>query len=286
MKIGILGCGYVGQATALPWKKEGHHVAVTTRKFERVSPLKNIANEVCLLTEHSLPSFIAQQEALLISVAPDASSDYASTYLETAKRVTEQISNASNLRQIMYTSSTSLYGDQGGAWVDEEMPIQCLDNHRRILCETEQILLKTSSDNLHVCILRLGEIYGPGREIEERLKRMHHQPFAGNGESYTNLIHVNDIVNALHFALTHQLQGVYNLCSDFHMTRRQFYENICQKENIPSIQWDPTRTSVHGGNRRVSNQKIKNAGFTFQHPQYFKQDPKYNEDDAAFPTSV
>jgi nucleoside-diphosphate-sugar epimerase len=269
MKIGILGCGYVGQAAALHWKEAGHYVTASTRKFERFSHLENIANEVCLLTEHSFPYFIEKQKALLICVAPDAASDYASTYLETAKCVAKHTDRASNLQQIIYTSSTSLYGDQEGAWVDENMPIQHLDENKRILYETEQILLSTSSQNRHICILRLGEIYGPGREIEARLKRMQHQSFAGNGESYTNLIHLSDIVNALHFALTHQLQGIYNLCNDFHIKRRQFYQEICQKENIPSIQWDPTRQSFHGGNRRVSNEKIKNAGFTFKYPYYF-----------------
>jgi nucleoside-diphosphate-sugar epimerase len=269
MKIGILGCGYVGQAAAVLWKKEGHGITATTRKIERLSLLKSVANEVCLLTKQSFLSFIEQQEALLISVAPDSLSDYTSTYLETARQVAAHISCAPKVRQILYTSSTSVYGNHGGAWVDEDAPIHCLDENRKILYETEQILLNLSSQNLRVCILRLGEIYGPGREIEERLRRMQHQPFAGNGESYTNLIHLDDIVNALHFALAHQLQGIYNLCSDFHIPRKEFYQKVCQKENLPAIQWDPTRKSFHSGNRRVSNQKIKNAGFTFKHSYYF-----------------
>lgn len=261
MRIGILGCGYVGQAAALHWKNEEHQVSVTTRKKERLSQLAECADEVVLLNEISFPLFIQQQEVLLICVAPDQNSNYATTYFETAQKVVKEIPNSSHLRHILYTSSTSVYGDHQGAWVNEETPIHCHDQNKQVLYETEQFLLSCASKELTVTVFRLGEIYGPGREIEERLKRMGHSPFAGNGESYTNLIHLDDIVRALSFAVSHKLNGIYNLCSDFHIPRKQFYEQLCQEHNLPPIQWDPTRHSLHGGNRRVSNQKIKDAGF-------------------------
>lgn len=269
MKIGVLGCGYVGEAAAIHWKKEGHTLTVTTRRPERIAQLKECANSVILLNHQSFGAFIEQQDALLISVAPDSPSEYHSTYLETSKQVIAHLANARCLKHILYTSSTSVYGDHKGAWVNEETPIHYQDENREILLQTEQNLIGCSSLNLHVCIFRLGEIYGPGREIEERLKRLHKHPFPGDGESYTNLNHIDDIVNGLDFALLNKLQGVYNLCSDFHHTRKEFYERICQQEKIPSIQWDPERKSPHGGNRRVSNQKIKDAGFIFTHPDFF-----------------
>ncbi len=265
MRIGIIGCGYVGQKIALQWKQAGHRLSVTTRRPERISYLASFADSVYLLESQSLHSFVHQQEALLISVAPDSSSDYASTYLQTAKQVAEEANRTSTLKQILYTSSTSVYGDHEGAWVDELTPPKFAHDNARILYETEQILLECTSENLHVCILRLGEIYGPDREIEQRLRRMQmqSQPFAGTGQSYTNLIHVTDIVNALHFALTQRLQGVYNLCNDFHVLRSEFYAQICQREHLPPVQWNAQSISPHAGNRRVSNQKIKNAGFLF-----------------------
>lgn len=271
MKIGIIGCGYVGQGMALHWKQQGHQVAVTTRRSERIPYLQSFADHVHLLGEQSLHSFVEQQELLLMSMAPDASSDYASTYLQTARQVAKQAHQTPSLQQILYTGSASVYGDHQGAWVDENTPIACTHENAKILYETEQILLECSSKNLKVCIFRLGEIYGPGREIEQRLKRMQHQPFAGTGQSYTNLIHLADILNALNFALEHRLQGLYNLCSDFHVTRKQFYDQICQREKFPPIQWDAQRINVHGGNRCVSNQKIKNSGFTFTYPLYFTE---------------
>lgn len=274
MKIGILGCGYVGQAMALFWKQVGHRVAVTTRQPARVPFLQTLVDEVHLLEEHGLKhhlpsSFLAQQEILLICVAPDKASDYASTYFDTAKQVAEQTAQNPSLRHILYTSSTSVYGDHGGEWVDEDTPIVPNHANREILYQTERVLLGCSSQRLKICILRLGEIYGPGRNIEDRLRRMQHQPFAGSGASYTNLIHLTDILQALDFALQNQLQGIYNLCNDFHVPRREFYESLCKMENLPSVQWDPSLHHWHQGNKRVSNKKIKNDRFHFTHPSYF-----------------
>lgn len=263
MKIGIIGCGYVGQAAALYWKQQ-HQVSATTRSSTKAAHLQEIVNNVYVLEKHSLSSFIKQQDALLISVAPDTSSNYLSTYLHTAQQVVEH----GNQQHIVYTSSTSVYGDHEGAWVDENTPILPLYENTQILYETEQVLLEGMSKGLKVCILRLGEIYGPHRTIEDRLRRMQHQSFAGTGAAYTNLIHLTDIVHALDFALQNKLQGIYNLCSDFHMPRKIFYENLCQKEQLTSIQWDAHRTQQHG-NKRVSNEKIKKEGFLFTHLSYF-----------------
>jgi nucleoside-diphosphate-sugar epimerase len=272
MKIGIIGCGYVGKAAALLWKKLEHQISATTRNPDRIPLLKSVADQIFLLNSRNFTHFIENQEVILISVAPDPTSDYRSTYLETAKQIAQEIKNGSSVRQILYTGSTSVYGDHGGGWVDENTPAQPIQEMGKILLETEQLLLGCSSKNLNICILRLGEIYGPGREIENRLRKMQGQSFSGTGNSFTNLIHLTDIVNALNFALEKHLQGIYNLCSDFHKCRKEFYEKLCSKEKLPPIQWDPNRSNPHQGNRRVSNQKIKNEGFFFTHPEYHNGD--------------
>ena len=123
--------------------------------------------------------------------------------------------------------------------------------------------MSASKVGLNVCIYRLGEIYGPGRWIEERLKRSYQKKFSGDGSPYTNLIHLNDIVSAVNLAINQNLQGIYNLCNDFHIPRRDFYDLLCKKHNIPTIQWDDQLATPHGGNKRVDNQKMKETGFVF-----------------------
>lgn len=270
MRIGILGCGYVGQAAATLWKKAGHTVTATTRQPANIATLQALVDDVFLIQDEELQPFLSQQDVLLISVAPQhKADDYTSTYLHTAQRIVDQLPMCPMLKQILYTSSTSVYGDHQGAWITEDTPPHLLNSHAHILWETEQVLFNQQSAKRNVCIFRLGEIYGPGREIGKRLRASQGQPFPGTGEQYANLIHREDITRALDFALQQRLYGIYNLCQDEHPSRKQLYEQLCQKENLPTIQWNSQQTTRHSGNKRVSNEKIKSLGFTFNHSIIF-----------------
>ncbi|WP_068470355.1 SDR family oxidoreductase [Candidatus Protochlamydia phocaeensis] len=269
MKIGILGCGYVGQAAAKMWSLAGHELSATTRKPERLADLQTLIPHPYLLTDaSSLFSFLSQLDTLLVSVAPDSFADYQTTYLQTARQIAAGIPHAPHLKQILYTSSTSVYGDYQGEWVDETARIHPSNANNQCLYETEQILLGLATEQRSVCIFRLGEIYGPQRDITDRLRRMHARPFPGTGNQYTNLIHVDDITRALDFAIQLRLNGIFNLCNDFHIPRKVFYEALCQKAHLPPIQWNHQDSNPHGGNKKVSNQKLKSLGFSFLEPLY------------------
>lgn len=256
MKIGIIGCGYVGKAAALHWKSAGHEVIVTTRSLQRAYELRPIADLVYILSDdwHDL---IKKLDVVLLSVAPDAKSDYIQTYLRTTEALIQAVPN-SNLQQIIYTSSTSVYGDHQGAWVDENSPLKPSNTNAQILVAAEQTLLNLRTA---VCIFRLGEIYGPNRSYEEKLRQNQGKVFPGTGENYMNRIHINDIVAALDLAVEKKLEGIYNLCDDMHMKRKEFYEKICESEQLPNVQWSPSVVSPHAGNKKVSNDKLKSFGW-------------------------
>ncbi len=112
-----------------------------------------------------------------------------------------------------------------------------------------------------------GKFMAPADGLKDRLKRSYQKKFSGDGSPYTNLIHLNDIVSAVNLAINQNLQGIYNLCNDFHIPRRNFYDLLCKQHNIPTIQWDDQLAAPHGGNKRVDNQKMKETGFAF-----FKED--------------
>lgn len=266
MKITIIGCGYVGSALAIKLKKNGHHVTVTTRSDAKIHSLQSIADDVHILEGNdteAVKRLLASQEAVILSVAADSQDAYESTYLGAAKAIAEACEEAPNLSQIIYTGSTSVYGDHQGKIVNEETPTSPDHPTGKILLATEEILLKMSSKQRNVCIFRLGEIYGPNRQIADRLRRMNGKSLAGNGNSVTNLIHLDDIVEAILFTLNRNLNGIYNLCNDKHVTRKELYTQICQEEEIPEMTWDSSLKSIHSGNKLVSNNKIKACGFQF-----------------------
>lgn len=260
-KIAIIGCGYIGKALAKYWFSKDHTITVTTRSQEKANELSQIAHNVHILAdinEEDLTRVVQNQDIIVITIAADNASAYEKTYLNTAKTLAKVLAKPNSVKQIIYTSSTSVYGEHEGAWVDEMTTPAPHNAQSQILLETERILLSLKNPSTNVCLFRLGEIYGPNREIRERLRRLKGKTLPGTGENYTNLIHVDHIVTSIDQAIQRQLQGIFNLCEDFHIPRMTFYQKICQKENLPQPTWD-NKISPHGGNKRVSNAKIKHA---------------------------
>lgn len=266
MEITILGCGYLGSNFGRDAKAKGYQIAATTRNQHK-DPY-SFADKVYLLkAEEILTSFkeIAESsDVLLISVAPGKNESYEECYLKTAQNLKEAIDRKSRLSQIIYTSSTSVYGECDGNWVSEELPLLPYDKNSGILIETEKLILELQTESCQSCIFRLGEIYGPERKITERLQKRAGLPFPGSGLNYCNLIHLNDIFEAIYFAIDRKLSGIYNLCNDLHMPRKDLYEQLCSRRQIPKVFWDTSLKPMHGGNKRVCSDKLKKIGYQFK----------------------
>ena len=263
-KIGVLGCGYVGRALTDHFVRAGHQLFVTTRKPERLVELNAICHQAYLLrSTQDYLSFLKQLDLLFITVAPESKNSYRCTYLETVQIVGKFLNQCPSLKQIIYTSSTSVYGDHQGRWVDETTVCCPLNETSQILLETENQLISYLCPSLKIVIFRLGEIIGPGRSIAKRLQKNAGNPFLGDGHQYTNLTQLHEIILAATLAVKNNWQGIYNLCNELHISRKELYNSICQRLSLPSIEWNPNQQSLHGGNKRVNSQKIKDHGMTF-----------------------
>ena len=89
--------------------------------------------------------------------------------MHTANNLVLALKHFPNVKQLIYTSSCAVYGNSNGAWVSEVSPVAPANRHGEILHETEQVLLSASSQDLKVCIFRLGAIYGPDRSSRNGL---------------------------------------------------------------------------------------------------------------------
>lgn len=261
MNILIIGLGYVGKAFALRLKKQGHHVTGTTRHPDKAAHLQPYVDQVLIWNDKTPKTFLDGFDVVLLSAAPDSTSNYEETYLKNAEKIAQAAAFSSTTQQILYTSSTSIYGDCNGAQVTEETSPAPKNRQGEILLATETALLQSS---VPCCILRLGEIIGPGRELSERLAKMQGTPLPGTGENRVNLSPLEDIVNALLFAMENRLSGIYNVVADFHPTRKELYLEIAKKKGLKDPVWDPALPSLHGGNRIVSSQKLLDAHFAFE----------------------
>lgn len=274
MNVAIIGCGYVGTAVARHWHRDRRYqITATTTTPERTSELEQVAQRVIVAKgddETALKAVVQNQDAIVLSIAPKfslAANSYEATYLHTAKNLVKVLQQAPSVKQLIYTGSYSVYGNKNGAWVDEESPLTPANQNGEILVQTEQVLLAAANENLKVCIFRLGGIYGSGRELTKIFSRAFGSTRPGTGEDFSNWIHLDDIVAAVDFAVALQLQGIYNLVIDEPRSSRDLLDRLSQKYSLPTVMWDPSAQEVRPYNARVSNQKIKAAGYSFIHPQ-------------------
>jgi nucleoside-diphosphate-sugar epimerase len=269
-KIAIIGCGYVGFAIASFWKDRGHKVTVTTTTPEKVTQLNQVAQKVVVLQGddlNSLKEVVKDQEVILLCVGFRNRANYSQTYLGTAKNLILAVKEDPSLQQLIYTSSYSVLGDKQGAWADENSAVNPLNENSQILAETEEILLKAQKESLKVCILRLAGIYGEGRELIKIFRSWAGTTRPGNGEDYTNWVHLKDIVGGIELSREQQLTGVYNLTGDRPLLRKEFFQRLFATHNLPSLIWDASIPSTRSYNLRLSNTKIKNAGLQLQYPE-------------------
>lgn len=271
MKVAIIGCGYVGKAVLEHLRtKSDYVITATTTTPARVAELEALAHRVQVLKgtdEEAMCEIVQNQDAVLLCVGARGASGYEETYLGTAKTLVSSLKQAPTVQQVIYTGSYSVYGDKKGDWVDENSPLAPTNQNNEILAETERVLMMASSPNLKVCILRLGGIYGPGRELVKIFGRAAGTTRPGAGSDFTNWIHLDDIVGALTFCLENQLQGIYNLVGDAPLHSRELLARIFATHNLPNVAWDASVPSVRPYNTRVYNQKIKDAGYKFIYPE-------------------
>ncbi len=271
MNVAIIGCGYIGAKVAENWQQQMNFiVTATTTTPERVPQLQAVAQAVVIQQgndSEGLKSLLKNQDAVLLSVGAKGANVYEETYLGTAQTLVSALKQTPSVQQLIYTSSCSVYGEQNGALVDEETPLAPINPNAKILCDTEQVLLSASSENLRVCILRLGGIYGPGRELVKIYSRLAGTTRAGSGLEPANWIHLDDIVGAIEFARRHCLQGIYNLVDDDQLTNGEVANRVCETHNLPQVSWDSSLSSKRLYNAKVSNKKIKDAGYSLIHPQ-------------------
>jgi nucleoside-diphosphate-sugar epimerase len=270
MTVAIIGCGYVGMAIARFWQQAGIAVTATTTTPDRLSQLEAIAQKAVVLMGHdadALRSVLNNQQTVLLSVGAPSADAYEETYLQTAKTLAQVLSETPTVQQVIYTGSYAVYGDQQGEWVDETSAIAPANRNGEILAETEQVLLESATQNRRVCVFRLGGIYGPGRELVKIFGRAAGSTRPGDGSDASNWIHLDDIVGAIDFAHHHQLHGIYNLVQDVPLTTGALLDGVFTKHNLPPVNWDPAQKSNRPYNAKVSNRKLREAGYSFQHPQ-------------------
>jgi nucleoside-diphosphate-sugar epimerase len=200
----VFGCGYVGCAVADAAMAAGFAVTGTTRtaatSYSGAAPNIDFADAA---------SALAQATHLLTTAPPDGSGD------PVLSRYGAAIAAAKNLRWTGYLSTTGVYGDRGGAWIDEDTePAPISDRSRRRLAAEND--WRCFDDHRAVDIFRLAGIYGPGRSALDDLRTGNARRVSKPGHAFGR-IHRDDIVRAVVAAMGQdRTQGtrILNLADD------------------------------------------------------------------------
>lgn len=209
---------------------------------------------------------------LLISTPPNADGD------PVFKMHAQDLIRIPSIKWVGYLSTTGVYGDKKGDWVDEttETNPNNQRSSRRLKAE-DQWKSVSANDSLPLHIFRLSGIYGPGRSALDTVragvaKRIHKE-----GHSFSR-IHVEDIAQILEKSMNAQNSGsVYNVCDDQHAASHEVIEYACSllgRPLPPLVNFEhadlaPITRSFYMDNRRVKNDKIKEElGVSLQYPDY------------------
>jgi|ERR1700728_846503 len=151
---------------------------------------------------------INEADALLVSAPPDENGD------PVLRVLTDELINAADLRSIVYLSTIGVYGDCGGAWVDESTEAKPGSVRGRARLAAEQAWQQLGKRRgATVAILRLAGIYGPGQNALLQVASGKARRIVKPGQIF-NRIHVGDIAQAIDAAFTHRASGIFNVADD------------------------------------------------------------------------
>ena len=276
----VIGCGYVGSFVAASMKNQGHYVVGTTRSSQRFAELRNVVNEpisLDLAQQDCDFSFLEDQQGLLISVAPTQNGDgYQSVFSSGIRNLARALRcrQSTEPLHVTYISSAGVYGDQQGELVSEESAVDSLNPVNAMLVEAENVLLTIDRPDTKICVLRLGGIYGSGRDMVAMIKQAAGEQIPKNGNDVPAWSGIYDITNGVSFAFSNQLFGTYNLVDDMQLSRRDLSNEICDIDGLPPVIWANENTpGARAMNAKVSNQKIKLEGFRLSSPSMLLPTP-------------
>ncbi len=276
MKLFVFGIGYTAGHYLRHHAGAFEATAGTVRSVEKIAELREDRIDALRFdppeADPEIGIRLEEADALLISVQPGQNGD------PVLARFGDAVAAAPRLRRIAYLSTIGVYGDHGGAWIDEETrPAPESERGRQRLAVEDQWLELGARSGKQVAVLRLAGIYGPGRNTIEDLRDGSARRIVKRDQVF-NRIHVDDIGRAIGCALLKEgVGGTWNIADDEPAPASDvvaYGANLLGIEPPPIIPFaeaelSPMARSFYGANRRVSNRAMKqDLGVVLRYPTY------------------
>lgn len=262
-----IGHGYSARALAERLLGEGWRVIGTTRSEDKASAIRRTGAEAVLWPGTDLAGYFAEATHLLLSAAPGIDGD--PVLLEWAGGLPKnQITWAG------YLSTTGVYGDRGGGWVDETSDCTPATQRGQWRLDAETAWMRTG---LPLHVFRLAGIYGPGRGPFAKVRSGTARRIIKEGQVFSRT-HVEDIASVLAASIGRPNPGaIYNVCDDEPAPPQDVIAHAAELLGLPvpeavafeDADQSPMARSFYAESKRVSNRRIQDElGVTLRYPTY------------------
>ena len=258
----IVGCGYLGKRVARLLVERGDRVFGTTRSLGRGIELSRLGIEA-VVADVTVPDSLArlpEVDRILYCVGFDRSKGLPirTVYVDGLRHALGHLIERAG--KLVYASSTGVYGQDDGGWVDEDSPAEPLSESGRACLEAEGVVRSYETDGrLPSTILRFSGLYGPGR-IMLRDALMQGKPISGDPGRCLNVVHIDDAATAAVAALDRgQAGSLYLVSDDRPAPRREFYALAAEVLKAPEPRFESPEPGSPKAGREESNKRVSNA---------------------------
>jgi len=281
MRVLIIGTGYVGLPLGAELARRGHDVS-GLRRNPAAAPALLAAGIQPLTADitdlESLQKLPRDFDWVVSCVASGGggAEDYRSVYLDGMQNVLQWLDPGErHPLRFVYTSSTSVYGQNDGSLVDETSATEPTIETGRVLLETEQVLLDAARKrNFPALILRLAGIYGPGRGYWLKQFLLGEARLEGTGSRFLNMIHRDDVIGCIIAALERGRGGeIYNAVDSEPVSQLEFFQWLASALGKPlpaSLPKEHPAMRKRGAtNKRISHAKlVADFAYRFRYPNF------------------
>jgi nucleoside-diphosphate-sugar epimerase len=273
----IIGCGYLGERVGALQSRSSEPVYGTVRSAERAAVIAGLGIKP-IIADVLQPSSLCDlpaAERVFYCVGFDRSAESAmrSVYVDGLQNVLDRLSRS--VSRLVYASSTGVYGQTRGEWVDEDSPTHPVHESGRLCLEAEERVRAWASSragSVAAIILRFAGLYGRDRVVRRALlERGENIP--GDPEKFLNLIHIDDAARAAVAALTFvSAASLYVVCDDRPITRREYYSRVATILGVPEPRFEPvppeaSKAVRDATSKRIANHRMKSGlGLTLEYP--------------------
>lgn len=277
MRVLIVGCGYVGLPLGAELVRQGHKVFGLRRSAAEELESAGLTPLMADVTAPDTLASLPRDYDWVVNCAASGGGsveDYRRLYLQGTRNLIEWLAPAPP-QKFVYTSSTSVYGQNDGSLVKEQSPTEPQAETAMVLVETEKLLLEAAqAKQFPSVILRVAGIYGPDRGHWFKQFLRDEARLDGKGGRILNMIHRDDLIGVVIAALQNGRAGeIYNAVDDEPVSQLKFFEwlgGTLDKPLPPSVTEDAEANRKRGvTNKKVSNRRLKmELGYQFKYPTF------------------